>query len=160
MIPPFRREFDAALDPSTAHFALGLGSIAPWTPTLTFATPGDLSVVYSARVGKYTKIGRLVIVWFNIATSTFTFTTASGILHITGLPFTADTSNSTQAVGGLDWGGITKAGYTQISTEVIATTTRIQLIANASGAVRSFVAAADTPTTSSIVLRGSAAYFI
>src|SRR3990167_5810415 len=30
-----------------------------WTPVLTFATAGDLSVAYSVQVGSYVKIGNL-----------------------------------------------------------------------------------------------------
>lgn len=60
-----------------------------WTPVLTFATPGNLSVVYSAQNGSYTKIGNRVFVVANMVTTTFTHTTASGALLVTGLPFTA-----------------------------------------------------------------------
>lgn len=58
-----------------------------WTPTLTFDTPGDLSVVYSFNTGSYTKIGRQVSLFFSIAATTFTFTTANGSLRIGGCPF-------------------------------------------------------------------------
>ena len=59
-----------------------------WTPTLTFATPGDLTVVYSSRIGTYTKVGRTVDYKCNIVTTTFTHTTASGLAIVTGIPFT------------------------------------------------------------------------
>jgi hypothetical protein len=61
-----------------------------FTPAITFATPGDLSVAYSFQVGTYTKIGNRVIASVNIVTSSFSFTTASGTLSITGLPYTSD----------------------------------------------------------------------
>jgi hypothetical protein len=60
-----------------------------WTPTLTFATPGNLSVSYSVRGGHYTKVGRLVTCELYIVTSAFTHTTAAGLLSVTGLPFTS-----------------------------------------------------------------------
>lgn len=60
-----------------------------FTPTLTAATPGDINVVYSTRTGVYTKIGNLVNWEIVIVTSTFTWTTASGAINITGLPFAA-----------------------------------------------------------------------
>lgn len=59
-----------------------------WTPTLTFATPGNLTVVYSSRIGTYTKVGRTVDYKCNIVTTTFTHTTASGLAIVTGIPFT------------------------------------------------------------------------
>jgi cytoskeletal protein CcmA (bactofilin family) len=60
-----------------------------FTPTLTFATPGNLNVVYSVRIGQYTKIGDTVYVNLRVTTSTFTHTTASGNSTVSGLPFTA-----------------------------------------------------------------------
>ena len=61
-----------------------------WTPTLTFSTPGDINVVYSTRNGQYLRLGSLVIVNWSILTSTFTFSTASGNVAVSGLPFTTD----------------------------------------------------------------------
>jgi hypothetical protein len=60
-----------------------------WTPELTFATPGDLSVVYIANNGGYVKIGRMVMASFRMYFTTFTHSTASGEARIAGLPFTA-----------------------------------------------------------------------
>lgn len=58
-----------------------------FTPTLTFATAGNVSVVYSARTGTYIKTGRIVQLDVVITTSTFTHTTSSGATNITGIPF-------------------------------------------------------------------------
>jgi hypothetical protein len=59
-----------------------------FTPSLTFDTPGDLSVVYSARSGWYTRVGRLVTVTLVCITTTWTHSSASGFLKIADLPFT------------------------------------------------------------------------
>jgi len=59
-----------------------------WTPAITAATPGDLNVGYTAQQGWYTKKGREVTLSLRILCSSFTHTTASGSLEITGLPFT------------------------------------------------------------------------
>lgn len=58
-----------------------------WTPGLTFGTPGNLSVAYSTQSGRYVKIGRRVFLDLIIITTTFTHSTASGSLLLTGLPF-------------------------------------------------------------------------
>jgi len=58
-----------------------------WTPTLTFATPGDVSVSYTTQLGAYTRIGQWVTASFVIVTSTFTHTTAADSLYIGGFPF-------------------------------------------------------------------------
>ena len=56
-----------------------------WTPAITFATPGDVSVTYATQTGVYYVIGKLVFVAWNL-TFTPTYTTASGKLTLTGLP--------------------------------------------------------------------------
>lgn len=68
----------------------GFKSYAPapvaWTPTLTFAVPGDLSVAYTTRAGWYWRLGNIFYVQAQIETSTWTWTTASGSLKVTGFP--------------------------------------------------------------------------
>jgi len=71
---------------ATARSSLGITEGA-WTPTLTFATPGDLSVSYATQDGRYIKIGTTVTAWCNLQ-CTPTHTTASGAAMLDGLPFT------------------------------------------------------------------------
>jgi hypothetical protein len=129
-----------------------------WTPVLTFGTPGDLSVTYSSQAGTYTKIGRQVTVIWNITTSAFTHTTASGTCNVTGLPFTNNATVS--ATGALTWQGITKAGYTDISAQVFTSASVITMRACASASAASVVAAADMPTGGSVILRGTLTYHV
>jgi len=56
-----------------------------FTPTVTFSTPGDLSVSYSVQTGAYAKVGPLVCFWEQIG-FTPTFTTAAGTLEISEPP--------------------------------------------------------------------------
>jgi hypothetical protein len=67
-----------------------------WTPTLTFDTPGTLSVNYAARVGKYTKVGNVVTVTLYLLLNPGSLVkgTASGVLKVTGLPFANSGYNS------------------------------------------------------------------
>ncbi len=58
-----------------------------FTPTFTFATPGDLSVSYATQVGLYERNGNIVN-YIIILTCTPTFTTASGAIRIS-IPLTA-----------------------------------------------------------------------
>lgn len=129
-----------------------------WTPVLTFATPGNLSVAYSAQAGTYTKIGNVVSVKFTIATSGFTHTTASGEASITGLPFTA--GSGADNLGALSWQGITKASYTNVVSILPASTAALALRASGSGVAISAVTATDMPTGGSVILRGSLAYLV
>lgn len=64
-----------------------------WTPTIAFATPGDTSITYSQQNGKYTKIGRQVFFNVRVLTSAITWTTASGVLRVLGLPFTPNSTS-------------------------------------------------------------------
>ena len=71
-----------------------------WTPTLDFATTGNLSVACSTQEGEYLRVGNHVFLSGRVVTSTFTHTTAVGALRIGGLPFTP-TTPSAAAIAGL-----------------------------------------------------------
>lgn len=71
-------------DAETAAFVINTASLVqaePFEPTVTFATPGDLSVVYTAQVGFYWKIGNLVMLRARLA-FTPTYTTSAGSFQI------------------------------------------------------------------------------
>lgn len=152
-------KFPAAQNSSTNANTLDDYEEGSWTPVLTFATPGDLSVSYGAgTIGTYTKIGRKVTATFNLATSAFTFTTASGNMLITGLPFTALTLTNHIWVGALRWGGITKANYTNVVARVISNSAQISFSASGSGQAPAIIAATDTPSAGTVTLGGSITY--
>lgn len=117
-----------------------------WTPAITFATPGDLSVAYSTRVGSFVKRGSLVTMTCNIITSTFTHTTASGNFIISGNPFTSVTSSGQQHYGACSWTGIDKASYTHVNARIGSASTNIFLETNGSAQTTDVIDSADTPT--------------
>lgn len=80
-------KFPAVAVPSADVNTLDDYEEGTWTPTMTFATPGNQNIAYSQRVGTYTKIGQLAYFKLGLTTSTFTHTTASGVFQITGWPF-------------------------------------------------------------------------
>ncbi len=129
-----------------------------WTPALTFATPGDLAVTYSSQLGWYTKIGNVVVCWFNLVTSAFTHTTASGSLQITGLPFSVNSTTGSFGISTLYFQGITKAGYTQFVFRAIPGSTGADCLASGSGVAAATVNAADMPTAGTVLLRGQLTY--
>ena len=53
-------QFPATQSPSADANTLDDYEEGTWTPTITFATPGNLSVAYTTQSGSYTKIGRMV----------------------------------------------------------------------------------------------------
>lgn len=128
-----------------------------WTPVLTFATPGDLSVAYSTRTASYTKIGRLIHISMQIVTSVFTHTTAAGTVLITGLPFTSNSLSRGSA--GMQWSGITKAGYTDVAAALGGSSNQIQFTAASSGSAFASVVATDMPSGGSINWSLSYTYF-
>jgi hypothetical protein len=131
-----------------------------WTPVLTFLTPGNLSVVYASggQDGSYTKIGRLINLFFTISTTTFTHTTASGNLSITGLPFNPATlAGGNGMSGATSWQGITKAGYTDMI--FIPTSAGIISFISGSGVTSIQVSAADMPTGGTVKFFCCMTYF-
>lgn len=159
MIPEFRRQFDFAQDVGAAVKSLNLFTERTWTPTLTFATPGDLAVVYTAgnREGRIFQFAQLRLALFQIVTSTFTHSTATGNLQITGLPDAASLAPIIYYGYLGQWQGITKANYTQVGPQ-LGTATVINFIASGSGQAVSAVAVADVPSGGNVRLRGAIIY--
>lgn len=140
----------------TSFSPIGPIEFGDWTPTLTFGTPGNLAVNYAARIGEYEKLGNLVFVSFQITTSSFTHTTASGDALITGLPFPS--ASEMVRIGALRWQGITKAGYTDINTRLVQGGDNFTLAATGSGQPQTNVSAADMPSGGTVGLTSTVVY--
>jgi hypothetical protein len=97
-----------------------------WTPTVT-AVGSNPTVVYSANVGTYTKIGRMVMIQCYVETTSRTG--GSGEVRISGLPFTAaNQSQSYAGVSASQAGGLT--GSTSIGVRSNANATNMTLYKN------------------------------
>lgn len=105
-----------------------------WTPTITFATPGDLAVVYDAQVARYIRVGNWV--WLNIDELTFTatHTNASGGLNIS-VP--AGLTPAQQASGSVRFVGTSPAYPSGATSLVVGASTGGTLILNGQGAAAS-----------------------
>ena len=148
-------QFPATQVPSADANCLDDYEEGTWTPTLTFSTPGNLNVAYGGnQTGVYRKIGGICHVWFAIITSTFTHTTASGNLHIGGLPFVQ--FSSAGYPGAFYFQGITKANYTQFTVSPASSVFTV----DAAGSAQNYanVTAADMPTGGTVHLVGSGCY--
>lgn len=154
----------ARLSSATAAAAFPFIAHGTWTPAITFATPGDLAVATSVATGFYTQVGYpgagFVIASFNITTSSFTHTTASGNLLVSGLPVA-----HAVASGILSWGagrlnGVTKANYTNFSAFIGSGATNVGFVASGSAQTNSLVTAADTPTGGTVNLSFQVTYRI
>ncbi len=128
-----------------------------WTPVLTCATPGDLDVTYTNQIGRVQRIDKLRICTFEIVTSTFNWSTASGALQITGLPDVA--MNEAQIVSGtVSWAGVTKPNYTQIVPRVGPRSNRINFVCSGSAQGQSDLAITDLPSAGTKRLTGTVIY--
>jgi hypothetical protein len=113
-------QFPAAQNPSSNANTLDDYEEGTFTPSFSFAGgAGNLSVVYSTRVGAYTKIGNVVHVWLRLITTTFTHTTATGALIITGLPFVSASTYFSPTTTIYCSGLALPAGYIPIGLVVI-----------------------------------------
>lgn len=150
-------KFPATQVPSADANTLDDYEEGTWTPALTLATPGNLSVAYTSRSGRYVKIALMVFFNCLLQTSTWTHTTASGFLNITGFPFTM----GTQFVGAgtLLMSGWTKANYTSLGFET-SNSTFMYALASGSGQALAELVAADLPTGGVVRIYGSGQYTI
>lgn len=156
--PEFKRALALYYESLEAPDALAIVEYEPWTPVLTFGTPGDLAVTYSIQVGRYQKCGRLIVAQVRLTTSAFTHTTAAGNLLITGMSFTALNVTNHNNVGGCFVGGVTKANYTNFALTMQANSSSMRMVASGSGQAISNVAAADMPTGGTVVIGGTVVY--
>lgn len=147
-------QFPATQVPSADPNALDDYEEGTWTPVITFATPGDLVVVYGTQSGRYTKIGREFMFDGTVITTTFTFTTSTGSLRVSGLPF-APTSGI-PAVTLSRWSGVTSAAATpQIVAMVSSTNILLEVMNVAAGTTASLTQAnAASGVQKSIFLTG------
>lgn len=109
------------------------GDSTTWTPTLTAETAGNLNVVYSTRTAQKTRMGRYTLISGRIVTSTFTHTTASGALRITGLGVTEQSTLFNSHLGFVHTGGFTATGKTQFNPVVLSGVICIQAIGAGDG---------------------------
>ena len=150
----------SAIATSGAPSDLASGLTA-WTPALTFATPGDLAVAYTTQFGRYSYLSANVLfVQFHTSTSSFTFTTASGGARISGLPFTSQNTSNLLSRGAVSFGGINKAGYTQVSVGMGVNSNFFVLNASGMGVAASAVSASDMPTGGTVILIGEVIIFL
>lgn len=145
---------------SAARTLLG-GAEGTFTPAMTFATPGDLSVVYTTQEGTYIKIGKLVFCRLRLV-CTPTHTTASGNWTLTGLPFTATSTPSFSTGGGvpnnLGAGFTWPAGVSQVALGVVANATTAQLQGNGSAIAQAAFTNANVTSAVALTLVASITY--
>jgi len=126
-----------------------------WTMGITFATAGDLNVVYSSQSGRYTKIGRAFTYDGTVTTTTFTYTTASGSLRLTGLPIASGSGTPVASIG--RWTGIVSAVTTpQVFALVSSPNIQFEVMNVAAGTTATLTQAnAPSGTQKNILISGT-----
>ncbi len=130
-----------------------------WIPSITFSTPGDLMVTYGVHRGLCFKTGDLAILTFEIQTATFTHSTASGQLIITGIPFSCSASQY-RFVGTLHQQGLNKSGSTHSQWNLIISNggTGLNVYMSGNGVGEQIVQVAQVPTKVDQIYLGSIMY--
>lgn len=130
-----------------------------FTPTFTFATPGDQSIAYAIQNGSYTQIGRVVYFSYSVR-FTPTYTTASGNALFGGLPVAIDNTvfyqipaNSSQ--GNAIWpAGVTQLYFTTSSTSAFL------LAGDGSATVQTNFSVTQFPTGVEQTISATGFYFV
>ena len=162
-------EMEYQLQPSPTRANSQLHSDVPgyaersWTPSLTLSTPGDLSVTFLLQLGRYIKLGSLIVCFFSLDVSSWTFLTGSGNLQLTGLPFPALLIPGTGAAwssGNSYWAGVNPTnGYTDLMPRLggAASYSEFIMSGDAQASVLT-ITSAHVPTGSTFVLGGVVIY--
>jgi hypothetical protein len=133
-----------------------------FTPTFTFSTPGDLDIAYSQQVGVYTKVGNRVDIMFNLRTSTFTHSSASGNLAIKTLPFTSRSLTNYAETGAISTlqGVNDTANSTQFAVQLGSASTTLTLRGLRDAGTPETMAVGDLPTGGTVHIAFSLTYFV
>lgn len=149
-------KFPATQNPSSDANTLDDYEEGTWTVVFTCETPGDLSVSYSGRSGKYTRIGDATAISFSLATSSFTWSTSSGNVYVTGIPFVA----AYEGYSTLRASGWTNATYTYVVAQINAGDNKFRFNQCASGVARAVMQISSVPSGGSVDFTTSLIYFV
>ena len=91
------------------------GESSTFTPSITFATVGDLAVTYTTQTGRYQVSGNRCFFDIVLLTSAFTYTTSAGAFRLAGFPFSGAAASGTNYSSVGYFRGFTLAAYTSLS---------------------------------------------
>lgn len=154
--------FPAVAVPSANANTLDDYEEGTWTPSITFATPGNLAQPGVNASGFYVKIGRTCHVDALINAATFTWTTSAGFMQVLGQPFPSDNTSgyyTSFATGRCD--GFSNVGFTQIVVNInsgVSNSLMTAQIVNVPNGANGLVTTANTPSGSGKVLQFSGTY--
>jgi hypothetical protein len=141
--------------------SVGAGQIATWSPTLIFASNGDLSVSYATQQGYYHRCGNIYVVSFNLV-CTPTYTTATGQAFIITLPNTNRSATGNTPRGNLTIGSAFtwQVGITQYVTTIASNDFKVQLIGIGSGKALTSIGVTQFTSGTQISLQSTIQFMI
>ena len=101
----------------------------------------------------------MVVAQFTIITSTFTYTTATGAIQITGLPFASNSTANVSFIGSTGFGGWNHAGYTQMTPDILPGTSAIVMFVSGPGVSGGGENITNFPTGGTVNLQGTITYY-
>lgn len=134
-----------------------VGLPVAFTPTLTFASPGNLAVNYTTRIGRSTRNKDGTVTVAGVVQAVVTTGTASGELQISGL-IVPSGANLGANIGAMMFNGVNKAGYTQFAPRIFGGASSMHFTASGSGVGASTISAADVPSGSTVILQFEITY--
>lgn len=153
----------AAIAATSINFGGGALSVytpnASFSPTFTFAVPGDLSVSYATQSGTYYIIGGVLFFTVELV-FTPTFTTSSGSPRIGGFPASAATSANSIPIAQHNANITYLASRTYIMGRSGFGNSFLVIIANGSGQSGSNIAASNFTSGVSTTITASGSMFI
>ncbi len=134
-------------------------TLGTWTPSISAVTQGDLALSNVTSSGEYRVIGDMVFIAF-VITATVTYTTASGIMHITGLPIPCGNHGFNYSIDpSLPGGAMILAGSgTSYGFEVQSGSSFICMISFKSSAAAGTQGITNNPSGTTYSLSGSGWY--
>lgn len=152
---------DGMLGPSQTYSTPWEGVLQSATVTLTCATVGNLSITsYTANTMNYIKRSNKIDYTLEISTpAPFTWTTSSGNVLITGLPYAANNSLNSVPISSLQFGGITKAGFTQFALVGSGGSTQFTVSASGTAQAQTTCVIGDFPSGGTVKLFATGHYF-
>lgn len=127
---------------ATAYLLRELYQEGTWTPAFGgTSTSGTITYVANGQLGRYVRIGAIVIAEFYLDIDALSVA-PTGLLTITGLPFTATSDTNALGYGQVVWNNVDlTAGCVQLVPRVSDSETRITFIESFDAAVAGFLAA-------------------
>lgn len=138
-----------------------------WTPQISAGTPGDLSVVYTVQQGVWAQAGSIVVLGCSLQFVP-TYTSASGLILITGVPLAITPPATDFGLWGGGMGSISNWTWPTGNTQLVGLfqglpasggpSGRLTLSGNGSGATSTSVRITDLPTGSNNRIQLSMTY--